>query len=159
MYIRYADDFVYLFEGPISEAEIIKGHIKSALEKLTGLELNDEKTLITHTSDGFLFLGAHVKTLNHVDFRTKTSTADGRRITTRANVRARLNMPTEMMIQKLIRNKFARRNHFGKILASPLTSMVNLDHTTILQFYNSKIMGIINYYTFAANRIEIQNLI
>ena len=58
-----------------------------------------------------------------------------------------------------IMKPFARRNHVGKILAAPQTSLVNLDHSTILQFFNSKIQGILNYYTFAANRIEIQNLI
>ena len=68
-------------------------------------------------------------------------------------------MPTKTLIEKLIKNKFARRNHVGKILAAPQTSLVNLDHSTILQFFNSKIQGILNYYTFAANRIEIQNLI
>ena len=159
MYIRYADDFVYLFEGPISEAKVIKEKIKEALLELTGLELNDAKTLITHTNKGFLFLGAQVKTLRRVGFMMKTKSVKGKSITMRANVRARLNMPTKTLIEKLIKNKFARRNHVGKILAAPQTSLVNLDHSTILQFFNSKIQGILNYYTFAANRIEIQNLI
>jgi len=67
MYIRYADDFVYLFEGPIAEAKNIKEKIKQALHKLTGLELNEEKTLITHLMEGFSFLGANIKGLRHVD--------------------------------------------------------------------------------------------
>ena len=159
MYIRYADDFVYLFEGPISEAKVIKEKIKEALLELTGLELNDAKTLITHSNKGFSFLGAHVKTLKRVGFMMKTKTVKGKPITMRSNVRARLNMPTKTLIEKLIKNKFARRNHIGKILAAPQTNLVNLDHSTIIQFYNSKIQGILNYYTFAANRIEIQNLI
>jgi hypothetical protein len=77
----------------------------------------------------------------------------------RANVRARVNMPTMKLLEKLILNGFARRNHRGTILASPMKKLINLDHGSILQFYNSKIHGLVNYYSFAANRIEIQNLI
>lgn len=159
MYIRYADDFLYLFDGPISEAKIIKEKIKTALKDLTGLELNDEKTLITHTSKGFHFLGAYIKSLVRVGFRMKTRSSKGKTYTMRANVRARLNMPTTNLIEKLIRNKFARRSHTGQLLAIPQTSLINLDHSTILQFYNSKILGLINHYSFAANRVKILNLI
>lgn len=57
-YIRYADDFVILILGSKDEAKMIKGWIKSALKSKCGLELNDEKTLVTATKDGFSFLGA-----------------------------------------------------------------------------------------------------
>jgi hypothetical protein len=159
MYIRYADDFVYLFEGPAAEAKVIKERIKVALQELTGLDLNDEKTLITHLNEGFSFLGAHIKGLRHVGFMMKTTTSNGSNIRMRANTRARVNMPTKNLIDKLIQNGFARKNHLGQVLAKPLTKLVNLDHSTIIQFYNSKIYGFLNYYTFAANRIETQNLI
>jgi len=159
MYRRYADDFVYLFEGPIAEAKIIKEKIKQALHKLTGLELNEEKTLITHLMEGFSFLGANIKGLRHVGYTMKTTTPLGSKIRMRANTRARINMPTKNLFEKLIQNGFARRNSLGTILAKPVTKLVNLDHSTIIQFYNSKIYGLLNYYTFAANRIETQNLI
>lgn len=159
MYIRYADDFIYLLEGPLAEAKIIKEGIKKALLRLTGLELNEEKTIITHINDGFHFLGAYIKGLKHVGFMMKTNTPKGKVIRMRANVRARINMPTAKLIVKLISNGFARRNHQGLVLSRPLTKLVNLDHSTIIQFFNSKVFGFLNYYTFAANRIETQNLI
>lgn len=154
MYIRYADDFVYLFEGPNAETKTIKENIKSALHRLTALELNEEKTLITHLNDGFHFLGAYVKGLS-VGYMMKKK---GDVIRMRANVRARVNMPTAKLIEKLIQTGFARRNHLRQVLSRPLTKLVNLDHATIIQFYNSKIHGFLNYYTFA-NRIGIQKLI
>ena len=77
----------------------------------------------------------------------------------RANVRANVNMPTKLLIEKLIKSGFARRNNLGQLLASPKTDLINLDHSTIIQFYNSKIYGLLNYYIFARNRIETQNLI
>lgn len=159
MYVRYADDFVFLIEGPRTEAVSIKEEIKKSLKEKTGLELNDEKTLITQIRDGFHFLGAHIKTLRHVDFRMKTKTVKGKVISMRANVRARVNMPTKRIIEKLISTKFAHRSKLGKLLATPFTKQINLDHSTIIQFYNSKIHGLLNYYTFAANRIELQNII
>lgn len=124
-----------------------------------GLELNDEKTVIAHIGEGFHFLGAYIKSLRHVDLRMKTRTVKGTPITLRANVRASVNMSTKLLIEKLIKGKFARRNKLGQLLANPVTSMVNLDHTTILQFFNSKIHGLLNSYSFAGNRIENNNLI
>lgn len=159
MYIRYADDFVYLFEGPKEEAMIIRDRMKKFLIENTGLELNVEKTVVSHLNEGFHFLGAQIKTSKNVDFRMKTRTTNGTPITMRAHVRARVNMPTKQLIEKLIKAGLAHRNHLNKILAKPLTKLVNLDHTTIVQFYNSKIQGLLNYYSFAGNRIETQNLI
>lgn len=158
MYVRYGDDFVYLFEGPKIEAMIIRDRIKEFLTENTGLELNVEKTVVTHINEGFQFLGAHISTTKNVDFRMKTRTTNGTPITMRANVRARVNMPTKVLIEKLIKAGFARRNNMNKITAKPLTKVVNLDHTTIIQFYNYKIQGLLNYYSFAGNRIEAQNI-
>lgn len=159
MYIRYADDFVYLLEGPIAEAKQIKEDIKTFLRENTGLELNDEKTVISLIRDGFYFLGASINSLRHVGFRMKTRSVLGKDISMRANVRARLNMPTQKLIEKLIKAGFAKKSHTGLVLAIPQTKLVNLDHATIIQFYNSKIHGLLNYFSFAANRIEIKNLI
>lgn len=160
MYLRYADDFFFfLFEGPIYEVNNIKFEIKNFLHNRLELELKDEKTVLTNISDGFSFLGANVKNLRYAGFRMKTRTVKGSIITLRANVRARVNMPTKTLVEKLIRNKYAHRNKFCQVLASPQTSLVNLDHATITQNYNIKIKGLLNYYSFAGNKIEIKNLI
>lgn len=58
MYIRYAYDFVILITGTIDEAKHIKHLIADILTKKCGLELHDDKTLITATKEGFNFLGA-----------------------------------------------------------------------------------------------------
>ena len=61
LYIRYADDFVILMRGSLEEANRMKRHVKDFLMKQTGLELNDEKTLVTSTRKPFNFLGATCK--------------------------------------------------------------------------------------------------
>lgn len=159
MYVRYADDFVFLLEGTKAEALSIKEEIKTFLRDSIGLQLNEEKTLVTHISEGFEFLGALIKGPKRVGYMMKTTTSSGKRITMRANIRAGVYMPTKKLIEKLVKANFAHRNHKNVLLAKPKTELVNLDHATIIQFYNSKVYGLINYYSFAANRIETQNLI
>jgi len=58
--IRYADDFVIVCKSK-AEAEFIKGKISSFLKMEIGLELSDEKTKITHISDGVDFLGFNIR--------------------------------------------------------------------------------------------------
>ncbi|KAL7267804.1 hypothetical protein RUND412_009593 [Rhizina undulata] len=177
MYIRYADDFIVPFEGPKSETYKIREKIQTfsppaPIRRLyiaflkerggkekCGLDLNIEKTVITHMNEGFKFLGAKINTLANSDFRMKTKTVTGAPITMRAHVRTRVNMPTADSLEKLIKVGIAKRDKHGNIVAKPLTVMVNADHTTIVQFYNAKINGIINYYSFAANRVKGLNLI
>ena len=159
MYVRYADDFVVLYEGPKDMTLKFKENIRDFLLTHTGLELNEQKTVITHINEGFEFLGANIKSLKHTDYRGKFKTTAGATITMRANVRARINAPTEKLITKLIEVGFAERDSNKQIKAKAMTSMINQDHTTIIQFFNSKINGIVNYYSFASNRAELHNLI
>jgi retron-type reverse transcriptase len=56
-YIRYADDFVIGILGPRSLAVEIRDKIKIFLKNELNVELNLEKTKITHISKGIEFLG------------------------------------------------------------------------------------------------------
>ena len=47
-YVRYADDHILGFIGPKAEAEEIKAKLAAFLRETLGLELNQQKTLITH---------------------------------------------------------------------------------------------------------------
>ena len=161
MYLRYADDFVILLEGPKAECFTIKEHIKSFLREKTGLELNDEKTVITNVNDGFDFLGANVKSIKNLGanaHRMSTRSKSGQPITMRSSVRARVNMPTAKLIEKLIKAGFASRDSKRNVIARAMTGMVNMDHYTILQFYQSKINGLLSHFSYAGNRSELSNL-
>jgi group II intron reverse transcriptase/maturase len=59
--IRYADDFVIVGNGPITEVRQIKEEVRNYLAKELHLELSEEKTKITHVNDGFNFLGFHIQ--------------------------------------------------------------------------------------------------
>lgn len=59
--VRFADDFVVVSNGRISEVEAAKREIKDFLVTELHLELSEEKTLITHVNDGFTFLGFDIQ--------------------------------------------------------------------------------------------------
>jgi len=68
--IRYADDFIIVCKSE-HEAEFIKGKIATFLKEKIGLELSDEKTKITHTADGFDFLGFNIRKYTHKSPKSK----------------------------------------------------------------------------------------
>ena len=59
LYVRYADDFVVLCNGTKAEALAMKEELKGLLSTM-GLTLSEEKTKITHITEGFLFLGYQI---------------------------------------------------------------------------------------------------
>src|SRR5690242_10590061 len=60
-YSRYADDHILGFTGPKAEAEQIKAELTQFLREILKLELNQDKTLISHArSQPARFLGYHI---------------------------------------------------------------------------------------------------
>ncbi len=59
--LRYADDFVLLTNGNKQFAHDLKDEFGRFLRDRLGLELNSEKTLVTHMDDGYDFLGFNIK--------------------------------------------------------------------------------------------------
>src|SRR5262249_1943970 len=60
LYARYADDFGVLCNGTKAEAQAMKEELKELLSNM-GLTLSEEKTKITHITEGFTFLGYGIK--------------------------------------------------------------------------------------------------
>lgn len=59
LYVRYADDFVVFCNGSKAEALAMKEELKGVLSNM-GLTLSEEKTKVTHITDGFDFLGYRI---------------------------------------------------------------------------------------------------
>ena len=57
---RYADDWIITVRGTKAQAQEIKEEWKHFLQEELGLELSEEKTVITHIIDGLDFLGYHI---------------------------------------------------------------------------------------------------
>ena len=64
-YVRYADDFVVAWNGTKETAQTLKAELSAFLSAHLGLQLSEEKTHITHITEGFDFLGFTMK--RHID--------------------------------------------------------------------------------------------
>lgn len=115
MYLRYADDFVVLTCSSVEEAKLIKDRISLFLKNECGLDLNLEKTTITSTREGFMFLGALVKKRKNVSIFNSFRGEEGNKITRRSTLRIAVDAPILRLVDKLVENKYAKRNHLGKV--------------------------------------------
>jgi len=59
LYVRYADDWVVLCNGTKAQALAMKEELKEVLDHM-GLKLSEEKTKVTHITEGFKFLGYQI---------------------------------------------------------------------------------------------------
>jgi len=151
-YVRYADDFVILIEGSKNDATMIKNNVKAVLDQRCGLTLNEEKTTITTLKDGkFLFLGATIKKLKkNTTYLTKVN-RKGKNLRVASARRLLIGAPIWLLLNKMKESGFIKQNRLGKTVPISKTSIMNLSHYEIIRFYNSKIHGILNFYSFASN--------
>jgi RNA-directed DNA polymerase len=68
--VRYADDFVVLCESK-ENAEQVVNTLKEWL-RIRGLALSEDKTSITHLTEGFDFLGFNIRQYSNVRHRNGT---------------------------------------------------------------------------------------
>jgi hypothetical protein len=153
MYIRYADDFAILIEGSHNDATHVRNQVKSFLLQNCGLTLNLEKTLITNLRDNnFSFLGAEIVKLKaNTSFVHKVNDSLGRKSKRRGHARLLIKAPFATLLNKIKNNGFARQDRLGNYRPVAYTKITNLSHYEILTFYNSKINGLLNFYSFASN--------
>ena len=151
IYIRYADDFVILLASTRKYAISLKEKITLFLKEACGLELNELKTTITKTRDGFMFLGAQIQKRDNSSIFNSFKDKAGNKITRRSTLRIAVDAPIKLLVEKLIKNGFARRNHLATVLAKGRADMIHLTHYDIIRFYNSKITGLLTAYRFAGN--------
>jgi group II intron reverse transcriptase/maturase len=143
-YIRYADDVLLGFTGPKAEAEQIKAKLARFLRETLGLELNQDKTLITHArSQRARFLGYHI-TVQH----SSTKISNGRRS---ANGKIALKVPPDV-----VRAQCARYRKHGKPWHRP--RLQNLDDYDIVRVYGAEYRGVVNYYLLAQDAWRLRTL-
>lgn len=150
-YVRYADDFIVGVIGSKKDAEKIKIEIAEFLKDNLKLELSDEKTLITNSSNRAKFLGyeIYVRKVNVV-FTDK----NGRKVR-RLNGTVYVDVSMKTIRKKLLEYNAMtiEVNVYGKEVFKPKSRyyLKNNDDLEILERYNSEIRGFRNYYSFANN--------
>ena len=141
-YIRYADDFLLGFAGPLAEAQEIKERIAAFLGTQLKLTLSAEKTLVTHAATGKArFLGYDIGTMNaqtRLD-RRKQRTVIGK---------IGFYIPEEVIEAK--RKRYMRD---GKATHRP-QYLQDSDYDIITR-YQGEYRGLVNYYAMAQNLAQL----
>ena len=143
-YIRYADDHLLGFIGPKAEAEEIKAKLAAFLRETLALELNADKTLITHARTGAArFLGYQIS----VQY-SSTRITNGRRA---VNGRIALRVPRDAITAQCAR--YRRR---GKPWHR--STLQNLPDYDIVATYGAEYRGVVGYYLLAQDVWRLNRL-
>ena len=143
-YSRYADDHLLGFTGPKAEAEAIKDQLAAFLRDELKLELNHDKTLITHArTRAARYLGYEILT-QHNDSKV---TGGGRSVNGTIGLRVPLDV---------IKAKCAPYRRHGKPWHRP--AMQNLDDYDIVRVYGAEYRGVVQYYLLAADVWRLDRL-
>ena len=144
-YTRYADDFLLGLVGSKSEAVEIKQKIANFLREQLHLELNKDKTLITHArNEKANFLGYEIQVL-HADDKHDHR---GQRC---INGSVGLRVP-----RNVIQSHCAKYMRRGKPIH--LTSRINNDAYSIVAQYQAEYRGVVQYYRMAYNLHTLNRL-
>lgn len=110
------------------------------------------KTKLTHfTKEPIFFLGASVLSMVTNPQKKVVRTISGR--TKRVNPELSFQAPIRKLLDKAVKNGFFSWNKNGTYCrGTAQRRLINLDHSTIVSYYNSVINGLVNYYSFVDNR-------
>jgi group II intron reverse transcriptase/maturase len=138
-YSRYADDHLLGFTGPKAEAEQIKTRLTQFLRDDLKLELNQDKTLITHArTQAASYLGYHI-------------------IVQRSRTRPDVNGTIQLRVPPtVIKAKSAPYRHRGKPEHRP--ELTNHNDDLIIASYGAEYRGIVQYYLLAGNVFTLNRL-
>lgn len=151
VYTRYADDTLIGIIGTKADALEIKAWLATYLKEQLGLELSDEKTLITHASQRVRFLGYDIrrwKGERRLRFRTTQGVVTKRTSAYQLN----LLMPYDKTV--------AFCKEYGNVIGwrgKRRGKLLNLSELEILMTYNSEVRGFLNYYILADNFSDVGN--
>ena len=138
-YIRYADDHLLGFTGPRAEAEQVKARLAQFLREELKLELNEDKTVITHgRTEAAMFLGYEI-TVQHSQDRPAVNGGIGLRVP-----------------QAVIKAKCAPYLKRGK--PERRTELINRDDLAIISSYGAEYRGLIQYYLLAGDVWRLSRL-
>lgn len=174
-YVRYADDFIIGVEGSHKTAVEILEKVQSFVTNQLGLRLNPDKTGITKYSVepvkflGYKMMAPHMKgIIKPVEvFNAKYNTLEGtesRTIVRRKKIRIRFHMDYDKVLKRLETNHFIRKRtshtvHNKLIYRGTFKgNLINMDHADIINYYNSVMRGIHNYYDFTSNARNLANV-
>lgn len=148
-YIRYADDFILGVKGSKEDCQWMKSKLSEFISGTLKMELSEEKTLITHSSECARFLGYDVRVRRSAVIKHG---GPGNKTKRTLNNSCELAIPLDDKIHKFIfANKIAIQKPDGKLMPVHRASLLRLTDLEIVSAYNAELRGICNYYGIASN--------
>lgn len=146
-YIRYADDFIIGVKGDKVDCEKIKQQLAEFISQELKMELSDEKTLITHSSQYARFLGYDIKVR-----RNQKLKPHGSHLSRTLNNKVELSIPFVDKIMPFLFGKLIiKQSYDGKIEPIARKYLYRCTDLEIISAFNSELRGICNYYSLASN--------
>jgi group II intron reverse transcriptase/maturase len=156
-YVRYADDWIIGVDGSLKVAKQIKDEIQEFLKNTLKLQLNLEKTKITHLkSNKAFFLGHTIETQAGVKISSVNKGIPGKKTFQRRTTgyHLKIKAPIAKLIKKLSADGFCKANGFPQ---SKKAWTVLEDHV-IVSNYNKLLLGLTGYYSGADNQKSLRNI-
>lgn len=148
VYVRYADDFLIGINGTKEECQNIKSLLKEFLAERLRLELSDEKTKITHSSQCARFLGYDIRVRRNSQLKKCSNGIIQRTLSQTVE----LLIPLKEKIERFLLDKqIAATAKNGKLKPVHRNLLANCTALEIVDSYNAQTRGICNYYSMASN--------
>ena len=155
-YVRYADDFLIGVNGNREDCVEIKRKLSEFLSETLKMELSDDKTLITHSSQCARFLGYDVRVRRNGKVKRTGKLKHPKR--TLSN-RVELLIPYADKIHKFIFSKgIAVQKSVNNLRPVHRPELLHMTDLEIVSSYNSELRGICNYYNLASNFTRLNYL-
>lgn len=146
-YVRYADDFIIGVKGDKIDCEKIKKQFADFISQELKMELSEEKTLITHSSQFARFLGYDIRVR-----RDNTVKPHGTHLQRTMNMKMELCIPFQDKIMPFLFNKsIIRQLKDGTLEPIARKYLYSCTDLEILTAFNAELRGICNYYALASN--------
>lgn len=148
VYVRYADDFLIGVNGTKEDCQEIKSLLKHFLADRLKLDMSDEKTKITHSSECARFLGYDVRVRRSSQLKSRSDGVIQRTL----NQTVELLVPLKEKIERFVLDKqIAAVGKDGTLQSQHRSAVLRNTDLEIVDSYNAQTRGICNYYRMASN--------
>jgi len=147
-YCRYADDFIIAINGNRTDCLWVKSNLSEFIHTYLKMELSEEKTLITHSSQYARFLNYRICVRRNSSIKPKGVNNCTRR--TLMN-QIDLSVPFEDRINKFILSKGIAKIRGDSFVSVHRNICVVSTALEIVSMYNAELRGLCNYYGLASD--------
>lgn len=158
-YIRYVDTFVVGVGSSFDDAVSIKKIVKSFLYGHLNLIFSNQKSLITpFNCMPFIFLSTFIENSRQKKKLVKLGYKSRVLKKVRFIGSPVLKAPVHNLFFKAAKSGFLKKR-YGKFTPTKVGRLINLDHLDVLIYYQSLIINILNFYSFANNKKSLNRFV